>query len=297
MTAPSTAAPGVALPSGQRVPALGLGTWKLGETRRAADREISAVRHAIDLGYRLFDTAEMYGEGGAETVLGSAITDALRTGAIKREEIVLVSKVYPHHASRKGVPVSCDRSRKRLGVDTIDLYLLHWRGTVPLAETVDAFEAEKAKGTIGEWGVSNFDIDDLIDLDGVETRLSAKNKLRCATNQVYYALDERGPDFSLTTYQRTRHMPLMAYCPLGGGTLPSHPALTAVAQTRGATNAQIALAWTMRNGDVIAIPKAADHAHLAENFAAASITLTDDELVALDAAFPAPIEKRALAMV
>jgi diketogulonate reductase-like aldo/keto reductase len=289
--------PTVSLPSGERVPALGLGTWKMGESRRAGDREIAAIRHAIELGYRLFDTAEMYGEGGAETVLGHALADALATNAIRREDVFVVSKVYPHHSGRKGVPVSCDRSRKRLGLDTIDLYLLHWRGTVPLAETVDAFEAEKAKGTIREWGVSNFDVDDLVELEGVDPALTAKNKLRCATNQVCYALDARGADFSLTTYQRTLHMPVMAYCPLGQGSLANDPTLATIGAARGVTAAQIALAWTMRTGDVIAIPKAVDHAHLAENFRAAAITLTDEELAAIDAAFPAPMEKEPLAMV
>jgi diketogulonate reductase-like aldo/keto reductase len=269
----------------------------MGEARRAADREIAAVRHAIDLGYRLFDTAEMYGEGGAETVLGNALSDALRVGAVKREDIVVVSKVSPHHAGRKGVPVSCDRSRKRLGLDAIDVYLLHWRGSVPLAETIDAFETEKAKGTIREWGVSNFDVDDLVELEGVDPQLTAKNKLRCATNQVYYALDERGADFTLTTYQRTRHMPLMAYCPLGRGTLAADPKLARIAAARGATAAQVALAWTMRAGDVIAIPKAVDHDHLAENLGAAAITLTADELAAIDAAFSPPVQKEPLAVV
>jgi len=289
----------VALPTGERVPAMGLGTWRMGESNARRDAEIAAIRHAVDLGYRLFDTAEMYGDGGAETVLGRALAEALRANAIRREEVFVVSKVYPHHADREGIPAACDRSRKRLGLDVVDLYLLHWRGAVPLAETVDAFEALKAAGSIREWGVSNFDLDDLIELEGIATpALTAKpGKLHCATNQIYYALDERGAEFSLLTYQRTLHMPTMAYCPLGRGSLAGDAALRSIASARGATAAQIALAWTMRSGEVIAIPKAVSPAHLAENFAALDLTLTDEESKAIDAAFPPPMKKSALAMV
>jgi len=289
----------VALPTGERVPALGLGTWQMGESAATRDAEIAAVRHAIDAGYRLFDTAEMYGEGGAETVLGRAIADALRGNAVRREELFVVSKVYPHSADREGVPAACDRSRKRLGLDVVDLYLLHWRGSVPLAETVDAFEALKARGAIREWGVSNFDLDDLIELEGIaQPKLMAKpGKLHCATNQIYYALDERGAEFSLLTYQRTLHMPTMAYCPLGRGSLATHETLAALAAARGATAAQLALAWTMRSADVIAIPKAVGHAHLDENLAVLDVELTDEELKAIDAVFAPPTRKKPLAMV
>ena len=289
----------VALPTGERVPALGLGTWQMGESAAERAAEIAAIRHAVDLGYRLFDTAEMYGEGGAETVLGRALGDALRTGAVRRDALVVVSKVYPHHADRQGVPSACDRSRQRLGLDTIDVYLLHWRGSVPLAETVDAFETLKARGAIREWGVSNFDLDDLIELEAIDrpTLMAKPGKLRCATNQIYYAPDERGAEFSLLTYQQTRHMPTMAYCPLGRGSLANDPAMQALAAARGATAAQIALAWTMRNGDVIAIPKAVGHDHLADNIAAVDVVLTPTECSAIDAAFAPPTHKRALAMV
>ena len=289
----------VTLPTGERVPALGLGTWQMGESAATRDAEIVAVRHAIDLGYRLFDTAEMYGEGGAETVLGRALADALRSNAVRREEIVVVSKVYPHNAGRKDVPAACDRSRKRLGLDVIDVYLLHWRGAVPLAETVDAFEALKARGAIREWGVSNFDLDDLLELEGIDqpTLTARPGKLHCATNQIYYALDERGAEFSLLTYQRSLHMPTMAYCPLGRGSLASDPVLQSLAAARGATAAQLALAWTMRAGDVIAIPKAVGHDHLADNFAAIDLAPTADELKAIDAVFVAPTRKKPLAMV
>ena len=289
----------VALPTGERVPALGLGTWQMGESPATRDAEIAAIRHAIDAGYRLFDTAEMYGEGGAETVLGRALADALRDGAVRREDLFVVSKVYPHTADRKGVPAACDRSRKRLGLDVVDLYLLHWRGSVPLAETVDAFEALKARGAIREWGVSNFDLDDLIELEGIAqpTLMARPGKLHCATNQIYYALDERGAEFSLLTYQRTLHMPTMAYCPLGRGSLATHETLVALAAARGATAAQLALAWTLRGDDVIAIPKAVGHGHLTENFAAADLALTPEELKAIDAVFTPPMRKAPLAMV
>lgn len=289
----------VALPTGEAVPALGLGTWEMGETDSACEAEIAAIRFAIDRGYRLFDTAEMYGEGGAETVLGKALAGAMRANDVKREDVIVVSKVYPHHADLQGVAAACERSKKRLGLDTIDLYLLHWRGSVPLAETVDAFEGLKTKGAIRHWGVSNFDIDDLRELEAVDTpRLLAKSgKPQCATNQVYYALDERGPEFSLLAYQRTLRMPTMAYCPLGRGALAKNKTLTRLAEARGATAAQIALAWVVRHPDVIAIPKAVDHAHLSENIAAADITLTETELAAIDAAFKPPSRKTALAMV
>ncbi len=289
----------VALPTGEVVPALGLGTWQMGESAATRDAEIAAIRHAIDGGYRLFDTAEMYGEGGAETVLGRALADALRGGAIRRDELFVVSKVYPHNADRKGVPAACDRSRKRLGLDVVDLYLLHWRGAVPIAETVDAFEALKARGAIREWGVSNFDIDDLMEMEAIAPpKLTAKpGKLHCATNQIYYALDERGAEFSLLTYQQTLHMPTMAYCPLGRGSLAGDPTLQALAAARGATAAQLALAWILRRGDVIAIPKAVSHAHLDENLAAVDLALTPPELAAIDAVFTPPDEKRPLAMV
>jgi diketogulonate reductase-like aldo/keto reductase len=290
---------GVALPTGERVPALGLGTWQMGEAAGEHDAEVAAIRYAIDCGYRLFDTAEMYGEGGAETVLGTALAEAIHTNVVRREDVFVVSKVYPHHADRKGLPAACDRSRRRLGLDVVDLYLLHWRGTVPLAETVDAFESLKAAGSIREWGVSNFDIDDLIELEAIgRPRLTAKpGKLHCATNQVCYALDERGAEFSLMTYQQTLRMPTMAYCPLGRGGLANNRTLWSIAAARGATAAQVALAWVMRHGDVIAIPKAVDHAHLKENFGAVGVALTADDLSTIDAVFLPPTEKRPLAVV
>lgn len=289
----------VALPTGEKVPALGLGTWKMGESSSTRDAEVAAVRYAIECGYRLFDTAEMYGEGGAEKVLGKAFNDAFRANDVDREALFVVSKVYPHNANRSGVPAACDRSRKRLGLDSIDLYLLHWRGSVPVAETVDAFEAVKAHGAIREWGVSNFDLDDLLELEGIAhpTLMAKAGKLHCAANQVYYALDERGAEFTLLTYQRTLHMPTMAYCPLGRGELAKDRTLQSLASARGCSAAQIALAWVIRHPDVIAIPKAVSHAHLRENIEAADIVLTDAEIAAIDSAFPPPVKKTSLAMV
>lgn len=289
----------VGLTSGENVAALGLGTWRMGEQDSARKAEVAAIRFAIDCGYRLFDTAEMYGDGGAETVLGQALAESIRAGAVAREDVFVVSKVYPHHADRKAVPVACAASRERLGLDVIDLYLLHWRGAVPLAETVDAFETLKAAGAIRSWGVSNFDVDDLRELETLDgRRLLAKSSApQCAVNQIYYACDERGAEFSLMPYQRTLHMPTMAYCPLGRGSLAAEPALVEIAAARGVTAAQVALAWTTRLPDVIAIPKAVDHGHLADNFAATGIELTAEELATIDAAFPPPSRKRPLAMV
>lgn len=288
----------VALPTGEKVPALGLGTWKMGESSSTREAEVAAVRFAIECGYRLFDTAEMYGEGGAERVLGKAFDDAFRANDVVREDLFVVSKVYPHNADRNGVPAACDRSRRRLGLDAIDLYLLHWPGAVPLRETVDAFERLRAGSAVREWGVSNFDLDDLVELEGIDPpTLTAKSELRCAANQIYYALDERGADFSLLTYQRTLHMPTMAYCPLGRGALAKDPTLQALASARGATAAQIALAWVLRHDDTIAIPKAVSPAHLRENIEAADILLTDAETAAIDRAFPPPTRKTSLAMV
>jgi len=284
----------VALPTGESVPALGLGTWQMGNVESKAGAEIAAIRHAIDTGWRLFDTAEMYGEGGAETVLGRAIADALRANAVRREDLVVVSKVYPHHATRKEMPLACARSRERLGLDRIDLYLLHWQSDTPIDETVDAFEALKSDGAITHWGVSNFDLDDLRELEGIAT---PKHRVACATNQVYYALDERGIEFSLVPYQRSLRMPTMAYCPLGGGKLVRDETLAAIGAARGASAAQVALAWLLTRPDVIAIPKAADPRHLDDNRAALDIELTAEELDAIDEAFPPPTRKRALAMV
>jgi diketogulonate reductase-like aldo/keto reductase len=276
----------VELPTGERVPALGLGTWRMGESARARRAEVEAVRVALEIGYRLIDTAEMYGEGGAEEVVG----EALAAGPVPRDAVFLVSKVYPHNASRKGAVAACERSLARMRTDRIDLYLVHWRGSVPLAETVAAFEHLRETGKIRHWGVSNFDVDDLRELREVD------DGERCAMNQVYYSAGRRGIEFDLLPWQRQQRLPLMAYCPIDQGALARSHALQGIARTQGVTAAQLALAWVLRQPDVIAIPKAVQAAHLRENLAAASIELSAAELARIDAAFPPPTRKRRLAM-
>lgn len=273
-----------------QLPALGLGTWRMGEAARRKSEEVAAVRLAFELGYRLVDTAEMYGEGGAEQVIGQALGEALRAGTLKRDELFVVSKVYPHNASRAGVAAACDRSRKRLGLDRIDLYLLHWAGTHPLAETVAGFEDLRLRGHIGHWGVSNFDVDEM------ESLVALPNGDACAANQVYYSLGERAPEFALLPWQRARSIPLMAYSPIDQGDLASAKGLHELAARRGATAAQLALAWLIAQPGVLAIPKAVREAHLRDNLAAAELELSDTELAAIEKMFPAPRRKTALAM-
>jgi diketogulonate reductase-like aldo/keto reductase len=276
------------------MPVLGLGTWRMGEASASRNAEVAAVRAAIDMGYRLIDTAEMYGEGGAETVVGLALAEALRTGAVKREELLVVSKVYPHNASRRGTVSACERSRKRLGLDRIDVYLLHWRGSHPLAETVEAMESLVQAGHIGSWGVSNFDVDDMQELSAVITRLGAS---ACATNQVYFSLSERGPEFSLLPWMRERAMPLMAYSPIDQGTLAGDDTLAQIGRERSLTAAQVALAWVVSRPGVAAIPKASSAGHLKENLAAASLHLSEDELRRIDKRFAPPKKKTPLSMI
>jgi diketogulonate reductase-like aldo/keto reductase len=273
----------VRLPDGTDVPALGQGTWRMGE--RGADRsaEAAALRLGLDLGMTLIDTAEMYAEGGAEEVVAEAI-------AGRRDEVFLVSKVYPHNASGRKLQAACERSLKRLGVDAIDLYLLHWRGSVPLADTVEGFERMRAAGKIRRWGVSNLDVDDLEELGGALAD--------CAADQVLYNLENRGIEHDLLPFCRDRGMPVMAYSPVGqGGALLRHPALRAVAERHGATPAQAALAWTLRAPGVIAIPKASDPEHVRSNAAARDLRLAEADLAELDAAFPPPKRKQGLAML
>jgi diketogulonate reductase-like aldo/keto reductase len=280
----------VTFADGQRRPALGLGTWRMGESARTRAAEVAAVRLALELGYRVVDSAEMYGEGGAEEVVGRALAEALRAGTLRREELFVVSKVYPHNASRSGVPAACQRSLKRLGLDRIDLYLLHWRGAHPLAETVEAFEALRAQGRIGAWGVSNFDTDDMLELVGVPGGGA------CAANQVYFSLGERGAGFELLPWLRSRRMPLMAYCPIDQGRLAADAGLAALAAGLGVSAAQLALAWVLHQPEVMAIPKAVREAHLRENLAAAELQLSDETLRELDTLFPPPRSRTPLAM-
>ncbi|SDH47895.1 aldo/keto reductase [Pseudomonas panipatensis] len=271
----------VAFADGTVVPALGQGTWRMGEDATARRREVAALREGIERGLTLIDTAEMYAEGGAEAVVGEAIRG-------QRDGLFLVSKVYPHNASRKGIPAACERSLKRLGSDYLDLYLLHWRGQYPLAETVEAFERLREAGKIRRWGVSNFDLDDLDELAAPA----------CASNQVQYSLEARGVEWDLLPWCQAQRMPLMAYCPVGqGGRLLRHPALRAVAERHGASPARVALAWLIRQPGVIAIPKAVDSLHIRDNAAALTLHLDADDLAALDAAFPPPTRKTQLSVV
>jgi len=279
----------VTLPSGETWPSLGLGTWRLGEAQARHAQEVRALRTALEIGYRVIDTAEMYGEGGAETVLGEAVAQALK-GGLPRESLCIVSKVYPHNASAAGVLAACERSLRRLQLDHIDLYLLHWRGSVPLAETVHGFEALQQRGWVRHWGVSNFDVDDLDELAAVPGGAA------CAANQVYYSLSERGPEFELLPRQRARQMPLMAYSPIDQGSLADHPSLRALAERHAATPAQVALAWVLSQPGVMALPKAASDIHLRHNWAAAQLRLTPADRRQLDALFPPPRRKTPLAM-
>ncbi len=274
--------PSVTLPDGAAVPALGQGTWHMGE--RGADRraEAAALRLGLDLGLSLIDTAEMYAEGGAEEVVGEAIRG-------RHDEVFLVSKVYPQNAGGAKLLAACERSLKRLGVQRLDLYLLHWRGGIPLAETVAGMERLCAQGKIARWGVSNLDVDDLEEF--------GPSLAACATNQALYNLSARGIEFDLLPFCRSRAMPVMAYTPLGQGALLRQPAVQAVAAQHGATPAQVALAWTLRAPGVISIPKAARLAHVRDIAGSVELRLTAEDLAALDAAFPPPKHKRPLAML
>ena len=271
-------------------PVLGLGTWRLGESTRTADQEVSLIRKAVEIGYRLFDTAEMYGEGGAERVLGQALAQALRAPGLRREQLRVVSKAYPHHGDVVGLRRACDASRRRLQLDTIDLYLLHWRGDIPLAETVRGFEQLRQEGWIRHWGVSNFDVGDLDEL----LRLPAPTG--CAANQVYYSLSERGIEFDLLPRMRQQRMPLMAYCPIDGGRITQHARLAKLAASLSISSAQLALAWLLRQPGVIAIPKAGREMHLMENWRSQAVAIPDEAWPALESMFPKPARKRGLAM-
>jgi diketogulonate reductase-like aldo/keto reductase len=272
----------VRLPDGTEVPALGLGTWHMGERGSAAKTEAAAVKLGIELGMTLIDTAEMYGNGGAEEVVAEASQG-------QRDGLFIVSKVYPQNASATGVPAACERSLKRLRTDRIDLYLLHWRGSHPLAETVEAFEALRAAGKIRYWGVSNFDTRDMEEL------VRVPGGVQCASNQVLYHVGSRGIEYDLLPWCTEHKIPLMAYSPLGqGGRLLQSKALATVAKRHNATPGQIAIAWSMRHGNVITIPKASDLRHVRENAAAGAITLSDEDLATIDAAHPEPGRKQSL---
>ena len=274
------------LPDGSEIPALGQGTWRMGEDRSAHAAEVAALRLGIDLGMTLIDTAEMYGEGGAEKVVADAIDG-------QRDRVFVVTKVYPHNASRTKLPQACERSLKRLRIDVVDLYLLHWRErTPPLAETVEAFEKLRAVGKIRHWGVSNFDVDDMEQLWLID------NGRNCATNQVLYNLENRQIESGLLPWSREQRMPIMAYAPVGHQRgLLDNTTLKKIAKRHDATAAQIAVAWLLRQNDVIAIPKATNQQHVRENARSIDIALTRQDLEDLDREFPSPKSKQPLPML
>jgi len=276
--------PTVAFPNGIAVPALGQGTWNMGEKPPEARREIDSLRAGLDLGMTLIDTAEMYAEGGAEKITGEAIRG-------RRDEVFLVSKVYPWNASRKGTIEACEASLLRMGTDRIDLYLLHWRGNHPLAETVAAFEALKASGKIGAWGVSNFDLEDMEEL------LEVPDGGNVAANQVLYNITRRGIEFDLLPWCHKRNIPVMAYSPIEQGRIVSHPEIIRIAKANQATPAQLALAFVLKHDGVIAIPKTSSAARVAENRDAVSLDISDEDWATLDAAFPPPARKKPLEML
>ncbi|MGH9883413.1 MAG: aldo/keto reductase [Pyrinomonadaceae bacterium] len=276
----------VALPDGERVPALGQGTWRMGENKSAHADEVAALRLGVDLGMTLIDTAEMYGEGAAEKVVADAIEG-------QRDRVFVVTKLYPHNASRTELPKACERSLKRLRIDAIDLYLLHWRErSTQLAETVEAFEKLRAVGKIKRWGVSNFDVDDMSELWSIE------NGSNCAANQVLYNLENREIEYGLLEWSANNKVPIMAYSPVGhGGGLLENAILKKIAKRHKATTSQIALAWVLRQPGVIAIPKASKEKHVRDNAQSIQVKLTDEDLSDLDQEFPRPKSKKRLPML
>jgi diketogulonate reductase-like aldo/keto reductase len=275
----------VQLPDGEFVPALGQGTWRMGENKSAHADEVMALCLGIDLGMTLIDTAEMYGEGGAEQVVADAIDG-------QRDRVFVVTKVYPHNASRTKLPKACERSLKRLRIEVIDLYLLHWRGRVPLAETVEAFERLRSAGKIRRWGVSNFDVDDMKELLDIETGFT------CAANQVLYNLQHREIESGLLPWSQKNKIPTMAYSPVGHSRgLLNNATLKKIAKHHDATPAQIALAWVLRQPDVITIPKAGNQAHARDNAQSVEIQLTDEDSADIDREFPPPTSKEPLPML
>jgi diketogulonate reductase-like aldo/keto reductase len=278
------AIPTLELPGGRTVAALGQGTWGMGENAGRRKQEIAALRHGLELGMSLIDTAEMYASGVAEEIVGEAFSG-------RRDEVFIVSKVLPENATRRGTISACERSLKRLNTDRIDLYLLHWRGRPPLAETLEAFAALAKDGKICAWGVSNFDVDDMQEL----WRL--KDGGAVATNQVLYNLSRRGIEFDLAPACRQRKVPIMAYSPIEQGRLLRQRGLKEIADRHRVTPAQVALAWLLRQDGMIAIPKASNEAHVRENRGAIDVQLTPDDLAALDRAFPPPTGPEPLAML
>jgi diketogulonate reductase-like aldo/keto reductase len=273
----------VTLPSGEAIPVLGQGTWHMAEDPASREREIAALRLGLDLDMTVIDTAEMYAEGATELLVGEAITG-------RRDQVFLVSKVLPHHATREGTIAACQESLKRLGTDHLDLYLLHWRGAVPLEETLAGFAELMHTGLIRHWGVSNFDVADMQDL----SQLSGSAAVQ--SDQVLYNLMRRGIEWDLLPWCQEYQIPVMAYSPIEQGGLLSHPALRGVAERHDATPAQVALAWVINHDNVNAIPKMGTPGHVYQNRAAVGINLTPNDLYVLDEAFPPPFHKVPLEM-
>jgi diketogulonate reductase-like aldo/keto reductase len=279
-----TAIPTIPLPSGEPIPVLGQGTWHLAENPFRRETEMAALRLGLDLGMTLIDTAEMYADGGAEVLVGEAI-------AGRRDQVFLVSKVLPSNATLPGTIAACEGSLRRLGTDRLDLYLLHWRGRVPLQETVEAFNVLTREGRIRNWGVSNFDIGDMTELASVPGGAAV------ATDQVLYNLTRRGIEWDLLPWCQELRIPIMAYSPIEQGRLLGHPALEAVAARHRATPSQVAIAWVLRHDLVSTIPRAGTPEHVRENRAALGVHLTDEDYAELDAAFPPPDGPRPLEML
>lgn len=274
----------------QSVLAVGMGTWHMGDDPAKEKAEIDALQAGIKAGAAVIDTAEMYGEGNAETLVGKAIQP------FTRGDLYLISKVYPWNASADELPKALDRSLARLGTDYLDLYLLHWRGDLPLAETVDALEAAKASGKIRAWGVSNFDVADMEEL------LRLENGDQCAANQVLYNLGARGIEYDLLPWQAEAEIPVIAYSPIAQGDRLGHhfkndEVLKELAEAKGCTIFQLLLAWTLRQPHVLAIPQTSDSLHMLQNIEACKIVFSQSELAAIDARFPAPTKKQPLAMI
>jgi diketogulonate reductase-like aldo/keto reductase len=278
--------PTVTLPGGERIPALGIGTWDMAEHRRHRAAETAALQTAVDLGMTLVDTAEMYGNGAAESLIGEAIGD-------RRDEIFLVSKVLPQHATTRGTIAACEASLRRLRTDRLDLYLLHWRGSVRLEDTLAAFGTLERDGKIRYWGVSNFDVEDMDEL----TELTPRAQSSCAANQVLYNLKRRGIEHDLLAWSRGRGIPLMAYSPLEQGALVTHQTVRAMANRLHATPAQVALAWVLRQPGVVAIPKSGHPDRVRENRGTLDIELTAEALRELDRVFSPPARKIPLEMI
>lgn len=282
----STALRTVTLPGGEEIPVLGVGTWGLAEHPGHRLDEIAALQMAADLGMTVVDTAEMYAGGAAEELVAEALGN-------RRREIFLVSKVLPQHATRRGTVSACEASLRRLNTDHLDLYLLHWRGTVPLDETLAGFERLQQQGKIRHWGVSNFDVDDMEELISLTTNADSN----VASNQVLYNLTRRGIEYDLLPWCRKRHIPIMAYSPIERGRLAKHATVKAIATRLDATSAQVALAWVLRQQGVVAIPKAAHMEHVRENRGALDIELSSEDMNELDEAFPPPTHKTPLEMI